>query len=129
MLGLEEKCNHFSGFPPGSRELAVGNWVYYIPKGYSIRKSRIKEMYVIKGTFPLDFDRCEILLEDGVTVDYNDTFDSMRDALEYIIASLKADIDYHKMQLFSLQKKIELEERLRKMYEEKVEKKKECMPE
>ena len=96
--------------------------MYYIPETnkYSIRKSRIKEMHIIPARRhdPL-FDHCELLLENGATVDYNDTFNSKDDVLEYIITSLKQSIVCDKQQMITLQKEIETKERLLNLFEEK----------
>ena len=96
--------------------------MYYIPETnkYSIRKSRIKEMHIIPARRPDSLlDHCELLLENGATVDYNDTFNSKEDVLEYIIASLKQSIACDKQQMITLQKEIETKERLLNLFEEK----------
>ena len=119
---FNEKGNHYQALCPDVNKLRVGDWVYYIPETnkYSIRKSRIKEMHIIPARRhdPL-FDHCELLLENGATVDYNDTFNSKDDVLEYIITSLKQSIVCDKQQMITLQKEIEMEERLLNLFEEK----------
>lgn len=124
LLGSQiyEKANRFNDSRSGAKHLAVGDCVFYIPETskYGIRKSRIKEMHVEKSRWPLAVDRCNLSLENGVTVDYNDTFNSMRDAQEYIIAKLKQTIDYRKREVASLLKEIKFEERLQKLFEEKL---------
>lgn len=92
--------------------------MYYIPETnkYSIRKSRIKEMHIIPASPRFLLDHCELLLENGATVDYNDTFNSKEDVLEYIIASLKQSIVCDKQQLITLQKEIETKERLLNLF-------------
>ena len=119
---FNEKGNHYHALCPDVNKLRVGDWVYYIPKTnkYSIRKSRIKEMHIIPARRhdPL-FDHCELLLENGATVDYNDTFNSKDDVLEYIITSLKQSIVCDKQKMITLQKEIEMEERLLNLFEEK----------
>lgn len=117
-----EKCNHYHVLCRNENKLKVGDCVYYIPETnkYSIRKSRIKEMHIIPAHRPDPlFDHCELLLENGATVDYNDTFNSKEDVLEYIIASLKQSIVWDKQQMITLQKEIEMEERLLNLFEEK----------
>ena len=120
-----EKCNHYHVLCPDVNKLRVGDWVYYIPKTnkYSIRKSRIKEMHIIPARRhdPL-FDHCELLLENGATVDYNDTFNSKEDVLEYIITDLKQSIAYKKIGLATLQQEIRKRERLLEFFEEKQKK-------
>ena len=119
---FNEKGNHYHALCPDVNKLRVGDWVYYIPETnkYSIRKSRIKEMHIIPARRhdPL-FDHCELLLENGATVDYNDTFNSKDDVLEYIITSLKQSIVCDKQQMVTLQKEIETKERLLNLFEGK----------
>ena len=117
---LYEKSNRFHDIRPDARQLAVDDWVYYIPKDYIIRKSRIKEMHVENGRWPLDCDRCRLLLENGVTVNYDDTFNTLKDAQEYIARRLRLHIDCHKRQVASLQREIKLMERLLGMYDKAV---------
>ena len=117
-----EKCNHYHSLCRNENKLKVGDWVYYIPETnkYSIRKSRIKEMHIIPARRPDPLlDHCELLLENGATVDYNDTFNSKEDVLGYIIASLKQSIVWDKQQMITLQKEIEMEERLLNLFEGK----------
>ena len=117
-----EKCNHYHSLCRNENKLKVGDWVYYIPETnkYSIRKSRIKEMHIIPARRPDPlFDHCELLLENGATVDYNDTFNSKEDVLEYIITSLKQSIVCDKQQMITLQKEIETKERLLNLFEGK----------
>jgi hypothetical protein len=120
---FNEKGNHYHALCPDVNKLRVGDWVYYIPKTnkYSIRKSRIKEMHIIpaRPRFRFLLDHCELLLENGATVDYNDTFNSKDDVLEYIITSLKQSIVCDKQQMITLQKEIETKERLLNLFEEK----------
>ena len=120
-----EKCNHYHSLCHNENKLKVGDWVYYIPKTnkYSIKKSRIKEMKIIPARRhdPL-LDHCELLLEDGATVDYNATFNSKEDVLEYIITDLKQSIAYKKIGLATLQQEIRKRERLLEFFEEKQKK-------
>ena len=118
-----EKCNHYHVLCRNENKLKVGDWVYYIPETnkYSIRKSRIKEMHIIpaRPRFRFLLDHCELLLENGETVDYNATFNSKEDVLEYIITDLKQSIVCDKQQMITLQKEIETKERLLNLFEGK----------
>ena len=123
---FNEKGNHYHALCPDVNKLRVGDWVYYIPKTnkYSIRKSRIKEMHIIpaRPRFRFLLDHCELLLENGETVDYNATFNSKEDVLEYIITDLKQSIAYKKIGLATLQQEIRKRERLLEFFEEKQKK-------
>ena len=126
ILGSElyEKSNHFNGFWNEAKKLGVGDWVYYISDAskYSIKKSRIKEMHVTHAGRPSPLlGSCELLLENGDTVDYDDTFNFKEDALEYLILSLRSSIACHRQELATLQREIELEERELKRLEAKNE--------
>lgn len=121
---LYEKSNYYNGFWNDAKKPAVGDWVYYISDAskYSIKKSRIKEMHIIHACHPSPLlDSCKLLLENGDTVDYDDTFNFKEDALEYLILSLKSSIACHQVELATLQRAIELEERTLKRLEAKAE--------
>ena len=121
---LYEKSNYYNGFWNKAKELSVGDIVYYISNAskYSIKKSRIMEMHVTHAGHPTPLlDSCELLLENGDTVDYDDTFNFKEDALEYLILSLKSSIACHQVELATFQREIELEERELKRLESKNE--------
>lgn len=125
MLGSQiyEKSNHYNGYWKEAKKLVVGDWVYYISNAskYSIKKSRIKEMHIIQACRPLSLlDSCELLLENGDTVDYDDTFNSKEDILGYLIEKIKLNIAYRRQTVAEQLKEIKFEERLQKMYEKRL---------
>lgn len=123
MLGSEPfmKCNNFN-FSPESKRLAVGDTVYYLSETmrYDIKRSRIRELKIKKGRFPFCIDSCDLLLVNGDKVDYNDTFNSKEDILEYLIKKIKLNIVHRRQTIASQLREIEYEERLQKLFEKRL---------
>lgn len=123
MLGSKPftKCNNFY-FCPESKRLAVGDTVYYLSETmrYGIKRSKIRELKIKKGRFPLCLDSCNLLLVNGDKVDYNDTFNSKEDILEYLIEKIKLNIACRRRAISSELREIKFEERLQKMYEKRL---------